>query len=99
MKRTNLSIISNKLIKEQLKQEIKFLMLLKNEPYTIHLYDFFIMENDLYMIIEYCNGGTLTKYVEVMKSKNRFLDYEELNLISWDIALAMQKMQDRKSVV
>jgi serine/threonine protein kinase len=51
-----------------IKNEKKIMELL-NHKNIVHLYDYFEEQNCAFFIIEYCNGGSLSKHLELHKSK------------------------------
>eukprot|EP00240_Pyramimonas_obovata_P003595 CAMPEP_0118924928 /NCGR_PEP_ID=MMETSP1169-20130426/2856_1 /TAXON_ID=36882 /ORGANISM="Pyramimonas obovata, Strain CCMP722" /LENGTH=818 /DNA_ID=CAMNT_0006866081 /DNA_START=157 /DNA_END=2613 /DNA_ORIENTATION=+ len=53
-----------------------FLSLLEENPLVVQVVDMFIHENSMYMIMEYCSGGTMQEYLEKLVKEGRRLDRE-----------------------
>lgn len=60
--------------------EVKILEILKDNDNVIKLFNYFIDNEKLYMIIEYCNEGTLFDIIR--KNRNGIEDSHKLNMIS-----------------
>lgn len=69
----------NEKIMRNLSLEIKTMQLLKNVN-ILSMEDLLIKENYIYMMLEYCDGGDLTKYIRHYPKKNR-ITMEEKDVI------------------
>ena len=58
---------------KDVKLEAKILYSIKS-PYVVRYYDSFEEKNFLNIIMEYCNGGDLSKFIEEKKSKKEYLN-------------------------
>lgn len=54
--------------------------------YSIHLYEYFIYNKDLYLVLEYWNGGSLGDYIRDLKKKNKYLEIDEQRIIAFNIS-------------
>eukprot|EP01022_Parablepharisma_sp_SALTPOND_P029564 TRINITY_DN73_c0_g2_i1.p1 TRINITY_DN73_c0_g2~~TRINITY_DN73_c0_g2_i1.p1 ORF type:complete len:999 (+),score=71.87 TRINITY_DN73_c0_g2_i1:2564-5560(+) len=92
----NVSKITEPQIAHLMIGEIEIMLTLKESPFTIELVDYFIYENTLNMILEYCNGGDLDSYVRTLAYNKKILPLEELKLIAWNVACGLNDMHMRK---
>ena len=46
-----------------------FLSLLEDNPLIVKVEDMFIHENAMYMVMEYCSGGTMQEFLDGLKQK------------------------------
>jgi len=76
--------------------EVEIMLALKESTFTLELIDYFIYENNLNLIIEYCNGGNLHDYVKEVTKGKKLLPLDELSLIAWSIASGLYKMHSLK---
>lgn len=49
-------------MKKYVKNEVTIMQQLDN-PHILRIWDFFEDKSYLYLILEYCNGGTLNEYI------------------------------------
>ena len=59
--------ITSKQVIEQLKSEIDLMVQLKKESYVVNIIDFFYFKKKLHIVLEYCNGDNIQKYVDRLK--------------------------------
>ena len=68
--------IASKSVIEQLKSEIDLMVQLKNLSYAINIIDFFYFNKKLHLVLEYCNGDNIQKYIDNLKKIKRYMDFE-----------------------
>lgn len=67
-KKLEINIIKNKSLKKYLYNEIEIMKKL-NHPNIIHFYEYFMTTNNYYIIMDYCNGGSLSDLLKEYKLK------------------------------
>jgi serine/threonine protein kinase len=72
--------------------EVEIMLTIKESAFTLELMEYFIFENKLNLIIQYCNGGNLYDYTVEAIKHNKLLPLNELNLIAWSIACGLYNM-------
>lgn len=76
--------------------EIEIMLDLNSSPYAIGIEDYFVHNNDLNLVIEYCNGGDLDDYLRALRKTGKRLSIDKLQLIAWNIGLGLNEMHSRK---
>jgi len=71
--------------------EVEIMRTLKDSAFTIEFIESFVYENELNIILEYCNGGDLHDYALKFTDKNP-IPLEDLNLIAWNIGCGLNDM-------
>ena len=77
---------SSKKTRDLILNEIDILYNLSKLKYFIHFMDAFFANKSLYIVIEYCNGGDLDKRICTFSKKNKFLSFDEIIFILWQLA-------------
>lgn len=75
--------------------EVEIMLELKKSAFSIGIKDQFVYENNLCIIIDYCNGGDLEIFIRSKKKKNLSLLPEEYRLIAWNIGCGLRDMHAR----
>jgi serine/threonine-protein kinase ULK/ATG1 len=82
----------NEKIMRNLSLEIKTMQLLKNCN-ILSMEDLLIKENYIYMMLEYCDGGDLTKYIRHYPKKNRItMEEKDVKVIAKQIMNGLKYM-------
>eukprot|EP00826_Nyctotherus_ovalis_P025437 TRINITY_DN1971_c0_g1_i7.p1 TRINITY_DN1971_c0_g1~~TRINITY_DN1971_c0_g1_i7.p1 ORF type:complete len:590 (+),score=110.04 TRINITY_DN1971_c0_g1_i7:80-1849(+) len=76
--------------------EIRIMLEMNSSPYTIGLEDYFVFENDLCLVLEYCDGGDLFSFIKLLSKKGRCLNYKDLQMVAWNVGLGLNEMHNRK---
>jgi len=64
-------------------------------PFTIGLEDYFVYNNTLYMVLEYCNGGDMENFVRMERRNNSTLNHEQFKLLAWNVACGLSELHKR----
>eukprot|EP00826_Nyctotherus_ovalis_P053505 TRINITY_DN6969_c0_g3_i7.p1 TRINITY_DN6969_c0_g3~~TRINITY_DN6969_c0_g3_i7.p1 ORF type:complete len:959 (-),score=271.22 TRINITY_DN6969_c0_g3_i7:513-3245(-) len=64
-------------------------------PFTIGLEDYFVYNNTLCIVIEYCNGGDMENFVRMARDMNTILSQEQFKLLAWNTACGLNEMHKR----
>ena len=73
--------------------EVEVMLDIKNSRFSIELVDYFVLNNSLHLVLEYCNGGDLDKYVrETSRSVQHILPPDELGLVAYNVASGLRDM-------
>ena len=83
---------------DQLKREIELMVQLRGSRFAIQIYDYFSSNSRLYLILEYCNGGNLEKYVKDIKMMNKYMSVEEIKTI-WSNAVKAINYMHQKNML
>jgi len=81
---------------EQLIDEVEVMLRLKDSAFTLKLIDYFIFNNELNLILEYCNEGTLKDHILELRHKKEELPLNELSLIAYNLAFGLNDMYKLK---
>jgi len=71
--------------KKEILREIDTLSKLKTSENIIRLYDYFAIEDNVYLILKHYNGGDLESFVQKRETTNKSLTYDEQLLIAYSI--------------
>ena len=82
---------------EQYNREIQSLSLLCHKN-IVKIYDFFADSEWLFMIMEYCQNGSLQQYIQNISSKVQFVDYNFTRKVLSDILAALQYCHEIKRI-
>lgn len=82
--------------KELIYNEANLLNKLKHLSFVTKIKEYFIYEETLYLIIEFCNGENLDKHVNWLKKNNMNMNMEDIKLIAGNLAQGLKEMQDEK---
>lgn len=69
--------------------EVKILQLISKEintPYIVKIFDCFETQNNIYIVLEYCNQGTLA---DILKSSKTLPEFEALKIM-YQVVLALE---------
>jgi len=62
-----------------------------HSPYSLRLFAHFEDDNNFFLLLEYCNYGTLSEFVKVYSRKNRsFLEEDEARVVMKKIISGLQ---------
>lgn len=90
--------------KEMIKEDPRLLQCLQREiecqssiqnPYVARLYGSLEYENNFYLLLEYCNGGTLSRF---MKARGGYLKEKEARLFMSQIVEGMAALHDKNII-
>jgi len=81
--------------KKRLIGEIDTLTKLRNNNNTIKLYDYFAINNTIYLILEHCNGGDLRSY---MQSKESSISTKDKVFIAYCILNGLKELHTRNII-
>jgi len=102
LKRVLTSKMTDVKIANLLLGEIEIMLDLSDSPFAIHIEDYFVFENDLWLVLELCNGGDLDNYIRFTLKKlrevNKEFPLEEIKLIAWNVACGLRDMH-RKNMM
>ena len=80
-------------IAELLLGEVEIMVDLKASAFTIEIVDYFVLNNELNLVLEFCNGGDLDSYVRtVLRKTHAPLAAEELKVVAWNVACGLRDM-------
>lgn len=79
---------------EKVRAEIALMQTL-DHPFTMSLYEWFEDEKAIYMVTEYCGGGTLSDLIHRMGK----LDEHQASVIAAEVALALNYLQNEAHVI
>ncbi|KAL4470324.1 hypothetical protein ABPG74_011935 [Tetrahymena malaccensis] len=63
-------------------------------PYVVKYYDMFIEQNDLYIVMEFCENGDLLQYIK--KQKNQFINENKIWLFFLQMLLGLHSIHQQK---
>jgi len=90
--------LKNAKARDSVLKEIKLLNSLRDVGFTINLIEAFIYNNNINLVLEYCNGGSLRKRIHEQWNKGKHLTLEEIRLISWNLAEGLNELHNRNIV-
>src|SRR5207244_13197558 len=61
-----------------------------DHPNVVRIYEVALLDGQLYMVMEYLDGGTLRKMLNAQLSNNCFLDLREIVTVTRQVAQALQ---------
>ena len=93
MKQINLSKMT-KTENENSKKEAKILSSLDSK-YIVKYYDSFSINNTLYIVMEYCEGGDLYKYLNKNYNKNKLLEEDKIWKFFIQICLGLSSLHKK----
>lgn len=76
--------------------EVQIMVELSSCPFALKIEDYFVYGNNLCLILEYCNGGDLDKYIRRVRYERPDYPLPELKLVAWNIASGLYEMHKRK---
>lgn len=83
--------------------EISILMMIKGSPYIVKLEDYFEYNGEVHLVLEYCNGGDLNKYLGELKEESKrkvgeVFMLQEVKVISYYLANAIYLLYSKNIV-
>ncbi|KAL4502417.1 hypothetical protein ABPG72_012004 [Tetrahymena utriculariae] len=63
-------------------------------PYVVKYYDMFLEQNDLYIVMEFCENGDLLQYIK--KQKNQFINENKIWLFFLQMLLGLHNIHQQK---
>jgi len=77
--------------------EIEILLDMKDTPFSVELYDHFIYNNNMNLILEYCNGSDLKQYMKKLPTGQN-LTLDDIKLIAWDVACGLDYLHKKHNM-
>ena len=81
--------------KEDVEREAKFLNSI-NSPYVVKYYESFIEGSDLFIVMEHCDGGDLSKFLNLYMKTGRTLPEEKIWRLFIQICLGIASLHNKK---
>jgi len=84
--------------KKRLAGEIDTLTKLKNNKNVIKIYDYFAMNNMIYLILDYCNGGDLERYVLKKETHKESISTRDKSFIAYCVLNGLKDLHSRNII-